>query len=101
MSRGVYRAVHSALFDDVRFQQVTPEARHVLLTCRLCSACGPACIFRYYPEVLLKQTGYVQRPDVVKDALDELARERWIQHDSKRFVIWIVNGLRHDPHVRL
>jgi hypothetical protein len=101
MSRGVYRGVHSMLLDDVRFQRLSPEAHLVFLTLRICRDCGPACIFRYYPEVLVKQSGYRQTPEVVERALDELVQERWVQHDKKRFVIWIVNGLRHDPHIRL
>lgn len=95
--RGVYRGVHSILLDEPDFQRLTPRARHVFLTARLCKDAGPACIFRYYPEVLMRQTGYSRRQ--LTDALEELSRENWAYSDGS--VIWLRNGLRHDPHVRL
>jgi hypothetical protein len=97
MSRGVYRGIHSSLLDDPDFQRLTPRARHVLLTVRLCVEAGPACIFRYYPEVLCRRTGYSRRH--LNDALTELEQAQWIVLDAD--VLWIRNGLRHDPHIRL
>jgi hypothetical protein len=69
----------------------------VLLTARLCLAAGPACIFRYYPEVLMRQTGYTRRQ--VAEALEELAEQNWAYADGS--VLWIRNGLRHDPQLRM
>lgn len=97
MSRGVYRGVYSSLPDDVDFQRLSPEARLVLYTCRLCSQAGPAAIFRYYPEILGRQTGL--KPKQIESALTELERETWIVREYP--VLWVRNGLRHDPHMRL
>jgi hypothetical protein len=97
MSRGVYRGVRCALFDDPRFQQLSPSARHTLLTARLCLQAGPASIFRYYLDVLAAQTGLP--PEKVQAALVELERAGWIELEGP--VLWIRNGLRHDPNMRL
>lgn len=96
-SRGVYRGIHSSMLDDPDFQRLSPRAKHTLLTARLCRDAGPACIFRYYPEVLMRQTGYTRRQ--LDGALLELDREQWAYSDGS--VLWIRNGLRHDPQLRI
>ncbi len=95
--RGVYRSIFSALFDDPDFQRLSAQARHTLLTLRLCSAAGPAAIFRYYPELLCHQTGYSAK--TLEAALQELEREGWIIREG--VVLWIRNGFRDDPTIRL
>lgn len=97
MSRGLYRGVYSSLPDDPDFQRLSPNARLVFYTCRLCAQAGPAAIFRYYPELLIVQTG-LKAPQL-EAALQELERETWILREG--VVLWVRNGLRHDPNVRL
>lgn len=97
MGRGTYRGVYGALVDDPDFQRLTPNARLVFLVARLCQQAGPAAIFRYYPEILAKQSGLGVR--AVTLALAELETDKWIYHDET--VLWIKNGLRHDPMMRL
>src|SRR5678815_2493668 len=97
MSRGVYRGIHSSLLDDPDFQRLSPSARHVLLTVRLCKDAGPAVIFRYYLEVIARQTGFSTIK--VQAALNELEAQRWIVLDHS--VLWVSNGLRHDPMIKL
>src|SRR5262245_20245605 len=97
MSRGTYRAVYSSLPDDPDFQDLTPFARLVFYTLRLCHQAGPGCIFRYYHEVIARQSGLSIR--AVETALAELEKTGWIIRDEP--VIWIRNGLRHDPTMRL
>lgn len=97
MSRGVYRGVHSSLFDDPDYQKLSARARHVLLTVRLCREAGPAVIFRYYPSTLALQTGLSRH--YLEAALTELATAEWIVCDG--VVLWVRNGLRYDPQVRL
>jgi hypothetical protein len=103
--RGVYRGAYSTMVDDPhQYQILTPNARLVLLTIRLCKEAGPACIFRYYPEVLQAQTGLAGLE--LGAALEELARlpsrdRPWVMHDDRAKVIWIRNGLRFDPGIAL
>jgi hypothetical protein len=85
------------MLDDPDFQRLSPTARHVLLTVRLCKDAGPACIFRYYPEMLMRLTGYPRRR--LDAALEELAAGAWAYTDGT--VLWIRNGLRHDPQLRI
>lgn len=96
-SRGIYRGIYSSLFDDPDYQRLSPPAKLVLLTARQCSQAGPAAIFRYYPTTLAQQTGYALK--VVRSALEELAHANWIRYDDA--VLWVRNGLRHDPAMRL
>ena len=102
MTHGVHRGVYGALFDDPDFQTLTSDARLVLLTVRLCAQAGPAAIFRYYLELLACQTGMPQ--ERVAAALAELAESPsedhpWIVYDKA--IVWVRNGLRHDPTMRL
>jgi hypothetical protein len=96
-SRGVYRGIFSALPDDPEFQQLPANARLALYTVRLCRQAGPAAIFRYYPAVLAAQTGL--SPKALEAALTALEAGRWIEREG--VVLWVRNGLRYDPHVRL
>lgn len=96
LRRGTYRGIHSALLDDVDYQRLSPDARLLLLTVRLCKGAGPAVIFRYYPEVLARQSGL--KISRIASLLAELARGRWIEYDEA--IVWVRNGLRYDPMVR-
>lgn len=98
---GVHRGVYGSLFDDPDYQELRPDARLTFLTVRLCAQAGPAAIFRYYPEVLARQTGLALK--VVAVALAELARlpvpdSPWIVYDKA--IIWVRNGLKYDPTIR-
>ena len=95
--RGVNRAVYSALVDDPDFQCLSSPARLVLLTARLSKQAGPGCIFRYYPEILLRQTGLSAM--ALTRAVADLQGAGWIECDA--VVFWIRNGLRYDPTLRL
>jgi len=95
--RGVYRGLFAALFDDPDFQRLPSAARLVLLTVRLCHQAGLASIYRYYAEVLARQTGLPLK--ALEQALRELEEAGWIARDE--VVLWVRNGLRYDPHVRL
>jgi hypothetical protein len=60
-------------------------------------------MFRHYPALLCIQTGY--DPGTLETALRELestptsAAGRWIEREG--VVVWIRNGLRYDPNIRL
>ena len=96
-SRGVNRSLYSALFDDPDFQALPAAARHTLLTARLCPQAGPGAIFICYPEILARQTGLSLR--CIEGALKALEGAGWIQREG--LILWVVNGLRYDPTLRL
>ncbi|HYE89793.1 MAG TPA: conserved phage C-terminal domain-containing protein [Terriglobales bacterium] len=97
MSRGLYRGVYTSLVDDPDFQALTPNAKLVFYTARLCQQAGPAAIYRYYSEMLVRQTGLTARQ--VELALQELERDLWIMREGA--ILWVRNGLRHDPTTTL
>jgi hypothetical protein len=96
-ARGVHRGIYCVLVDGPDFQALAPVTRHVFLTARLSPQAGPACIFRYYPEVLPVQTGWPRRK--VERALRELIETGWAQLEDG--ILWLINGLRYDPTIRL
>jgi hypothetical protein len=97
---GTYRGIFTSLIDDPDYQRLSASARLILLTLRLCSQAGVAVIFRMYPAVLAEQTGLTV--DEAEAALGELekapsAERPWIYREGG--VVWVRNGLRHDPNV--
>lgn len=94
--RGVYRGIYSSLLDDPDFQRLSASARLTLLTLRLCRDTGPAAIFRYYPEVIMCQTGLSGA--ALTKALEELSQAVWIAIEEP--VVWVRNGLRYDPMMK-
>lgn len=95
--RGVHRGVYSSLVDHPEFQSLSATARHVFLTARVSKQAGPAAIFVCYREVLARQTGHSVR--AVENALGELEAAGWVRREG--LVVWLVNGLRYDPTMRL
>ena len=95
--RGVHRGVYSSLLDHPDFQALSPSARHVFLTLRISKQAGPAAIFVCYREVLAQQTGLPMRQ--VERCLAELEQAGWLRMEGR--IVWIVNGLRHDPTMRM
>jgi len=95
--RGLYRSVHCSLVDDPEYQELSPGARHTLLTLRMCRDCTTAGIFRYYLTVLLEQTGY--SPDEQEKHLAGLEAGGWILRDKT--VLWVKNALKYEPSISL
>ncbi len=96
-SRGVNRSLYAGIFDHPEFQALPAQARHVLLTTRLCAQAGPGAIFTCYPEVLARQAGLPPRQ--IERALTALEAAGWIQREG--LIVWVVNGLRYDPSMHL
>jgi hypothetical protein len=85
------------MLDHPDYQALSSAARLTLLTLRLCSQNTAASIFRPYPAVLCVQTGLSLR--ALAGALAELEAGAWIEREGH--VVWIRNGLRYDPNLRL
>src|SRR5262245_31129718 len=96
-ARGVFRGVSSVLFDDPDYQKLPSHARLLLVTLRLCHDAGLAVIFQYSTDTLMRQTG-LDATDL-DSAVRTLERRRWIVRE--RHLVWVRNGLRYDPLVRL
>jgi hypothetical protein len=96
-SRGVFRGVSSVLFDDPDYQKLPTPARCLLMTLRLCRDAGPAAIFDYSTDKLMRQTGLTAK--ALESAFRALQAGRWIERDPP--IVWVRNGLRYDPLVRL
>jgi len=102
VDRGVYRSIYSAIVDDPDFIALSVPAKVVFYTCRVGLHAGPAAIFRYHPAMIALHTGLDL--GAVSVALAELDTQPntstpWIIRDS--LVLWIRNGLRHDPTMHL
>ena len=100
VGRGIWRGVYSSITDHPDFQVLSPNARLVILVCRVGSSNTAASIFRYYREALGVQTGLSR--DDLEAALCELEKKPnattpWIVRDEQ--VLWIRNGLKHDPNL--
>lgn len=89
--RGSYRAIRTVLIDGPDYQALSSDARLVLLTLKL--NLGPAAIDVLYPGVIEAQTGLSSVS--VDGALTELEQRDWLRRE--RNVMWVVEGLRHEP----
>ncbi len=104
--RGDYRTINASFWDDPDVQaELTPEARLAFAVLRTCQSYGLAGIFRYYLATFRAQAGLtVERGWSDNQALGlftELERAGYLAHDAERSVVWIIDGLRWDPHVSL
>jgi hypothetical protein len=103
--RGLFRGLYSAMVEDYDYQALSSAARLVLLTLRVCPQNTAASMLRLYPHVLMAQTGY--RLPVLRGAIAALVKGRWIECEgpwellSGPCLVWIRNGLRFDPSLRL
>lgn len=93
--RGEYRGIRTVLVDGPDYQSLTPAARLVFLTLKL--NLGSSGIDVLYAAQLVEQTGYPLK--AVEAALAELERADWIRRE--RNVVWIVDGLKHEPSLTL
>lgn len=102
-TRGVYRGVYSSLPDDPDFQALPAHARLLFYTLRCCAQAGPAAIFRYYPELVMIQAGLTARQleaaFVALESPQPSGGDPWVYREG--VLVWVRNGLRHDPHVTL
>mgnify|MGYP001594451614 CR=1 FL=1 len=102
-TRGVYRGVYSSLPDDPDFQALPAHARLLFYTLRCCVQAGPAAIFRYYHALLMIQTGVtakqLEAAFVALEAPQPSGGDPWIYREG--VLVWVRNGLRHDPHLTL
>lgn len=97
MSRGLYRGIFTSLVDDPEFQGLMPNSKLVFYTVRLCQQAGAAAIFRYYPEMVVRQTGLTARQ--VECSLQELEQAIWVIREG--VILWVRNGLKYDPSLSL
>lgn len=95
--RGHYRAIHSVLIDSPEFVSLSPDAKLIFYTVRLCSENNLASIFVFYKESLPRRTRLTTKQ--VEAAWEELTIGYWIAYADG--ILWIRNGLRFDPNINL
>lgn len=95
LERGHYRAILTVLIDGPDYQALSSDARLVFLTLKL--NLGPSGIDVFYLPVLEPQTGLA--PADIERAMTELCDAGWVRRE--RNVIWIVEGLKYEPSLRL
>jgi len=95
--RGHYRGIHSVLVDSAEFLALSPEAKLVFYTLRVCRENNLASIFVFHYECLPKRTGLPSMR--VAHAFQELQDTQWIAYQYP--IVWIRNGLRFDPQVNI
>ena len=89
--RGSYRSIYTVLLDDPDYQDLSSEARHLLLALRI-GGNQPG-IFRIYWSVYEERTGYDKK--TIEKARDELIKKGYIETDKT--LVWIRNALKSDP----
>jgi len=95
--RGHYRAIHSVLIDSPEFLSLSPDAKLLFYTLRLCTENNMASIFLFHRECLPRRTGLTAKE--VEAGFTELEIAYWIAYQDG--ILWIRNGLRFDPNVHL
>jgi hypothetical protein len=97
MARGHYRSIHTVIVDGPDFQALSPGAKLVWYTLKM--TLGPSGI-EVVPALvgtLMERTGL--EANLVEKGLAQLESARWVQRE--RNVVWMVDGLKHDPHLTL
>src|SRR5262245_57783981 len=72
--RGEFAGIYTALLDDPQFQDLSPQARWVLVVIKLCL--GLSGIGVLYPETVARKSGY--SPAVIAQVWPELIAGDWI-----------------------
>lgn len=96
--RGSYSTIARVLRDGPDFQRLSPLARHALLDIKI--AFGPCGIEVRYGDVLAAEMAHTTgwTVDQVTAALHELEAGGWLRREGN--VVWIVEQLRFNPHMR-
>jgi uncharacterized phage protein (TIGR02220 family) len=98
--RGMYRAIHAVLLDDLDFQKLSERARHlfhVLKVSRISNMAGIFICEEGEKLTLARQTGIPPRG--VNLGLVELERGGWILCEGP--ILWLRNALKYDPGLNM
>ena len=96
---GPWRGTFAQLLDDLDFQDLSPEARHVYHVLRLSRLNTCAGIYLLAHSLVIQHTGYPS--ETMEIAFEALVRGGWIVFDPNQRVVWLRNQLRFDPNISL
>lgn len=95
--RGSYRSIHTVIIDGPDFQALKPGAKLVWYTLKLTLGASGIDVVPSLVGTLMERTGAELKH--VEKGLAQLVAEGWVQ--VERNVVWMVDGLKHDPHISL
>lgn len=97
MERGNYRSIHTVIVDGPDFQALSPGAKLVWYTLKMTLGPSGIDVVPALVATLVERTG--ADTGQVEKGLLQLEAAGWLQRE--RNVVWMVDGLRHDPHFQL
>ena len=95
--RGNYRSIYTAIVDGPDFQALSPGAKLVWYTLKMTLGPSGIDVVPALVPTLVERTG--APVNHVERALAQLTERGWVQ--LERNVVWMIEGLRHDPHFSL
>lgn len=97
MDRGHYRSIHTVIVDGPDFQALSPGAKLVWYTLKMTLGPSGIDVVPALVATLVERTG--ADTTQVEKGLAQLEAAGWLMRE--RNVVWMVDGLRHDPHFQL
>ena len=96
-SKGAYTAIYTKIVDAPDFRALTSDERLMFYSLKLMLGSSGIDVVRCALEQLVEVTALSL--EEVAGALDGLTDKGWLRHQGD--VFWLVNGLRHNPGMRL
>lgn len=97
LGRGSYRSIHTVIVDGPDFQALSPGAKLVWYTLKMTLGPSGIDVVPALVATLVERTGADQKQ--VEKGLAQLEANGWVRRE--RNLVWMVDGLRHDPHFSL
>jgi hypothetical protein len=97
MERGNYRSIYTVVVDGPEFQALSPGAKLVWYTLKMTLGPSGIAVIPALVPTLVERTGASTAH--VEKAIVQLIADGWVKQE--RNVVWMVDGLRHDPHLSL
>jgi hypothetical protein len=97
MARGNYRSIHCVIVDGPDFQALSPGAKLVWYTLKMTLGPSGIDVIPALAGTLMERTGLDDK--AIAKGLGQLETAGWIRRE--RNIVWMVEGLRHDPHLSL
>jgi hypothetical protein len=97
VERGNYRSIHTVIVDGPDFQALSPGAKLVWYTLKMTLGPSGIDVVPALVATLVERTG--ADTSQVEKGLTQLEQAGWLKRE--RNVVWMVDGLKHDPHFQL
>jgi hypothetical protein len=97
MGRGNYRSIHCVIVDGPDFQALSPGAKLVWYTLKMTLGPSGIDVIPALAGTLMERTSLDEK--AITKGLEQLEAAGWVRRE--RNIVWMVEGLRHDPHLKL